>query len=214
MPFSTDQFFEVFAAYNESVWPLQIVWHVLAIASVILLLRSGKNASRMTNLMLALLWLWMGSVYHLTFFRRINPVAILFGVAFVMQGLLVAWIGVIRHGIKFDRNPGGANVPGAVLVVSALALYPLAGYLVGQRYPAFPTFGLPCPTTIFSIGLFTFAIGLLPKSVLVVPVLWTFIGSYPAFRLGVLEDLMLLPAGAVGVWMILRKRRKTETVMS
>ena len=214
MPFSTDQFFEVFAAYNESVWPLQIVWHVLAIASVILLLRSGKTASRMTNLMLALLWLWMGSVYHLTFFRRINPVAILFGVAFVMQGLLVAWIGVIRHGIQFDRNPGRSNVPGAVLVVSALALYPLAGYLVGQRYPAFPTFGLPCPTTIFSIGLFTFAIGLLPKSVLVVPVLWTFIGSYPAFRLGVLEDLMLLPAGAVGVWMILRKRRKTETVMS
>ena len=202
---------EVFAAYNESVWPSQILLNMLAIVAAMLLFRSGKTASRMINLILALLWLWMGSVYHLAFFRRINPAAILFGAAFVIQGLLVVWIGVIHDGIQFGRNPGISKDVGAVLVVLALAFYPLAGYLLGQRYPEFPTFGLPCPTTIFSIGLFTFAIGLVPKSVLVVPVLWTFIGSYAAFRLGVLEDLALLPAGAVGAWLILRKRPESES---
>jgi hypothetical protein len=44
------------------------------------------------------------------------------------------------------------------------------------------------------------------ESVLAVPVLWTFIGSYAAFRLGIAEDLALLFAGAAGAWMIFRNR--------
>lgn len=81
----------------------------------------------------------------------------------------------------------------------ALILYPLLGHLLGHRYPALPTFGLPCPTTIFTLGLLLFAAPPLPRSAFVVPVLWAGVGSIAAFKLGVLQDLGLMVAGLIGI---------------
>ena len=69
----------------------------------------------------------------------------------------------------------------------------------GRRYPALPTFGLPCPTTIFTNGLLLFAEAPTPRIVFAVPILSAGIGSLAAFGLGVTEDLALLIAAAVGV---------------
>ena len=84
-------------------------------------------------------------------------------------------------------------------VLFALLVYPLLGWAMGHRYPEVPTFGLPCPTTIFTIGTLLFARGAVPRSLLVVPVLWSAVGSSAAFTLGVYQDLGLLVAGVVAV---------------
>jgi hypothetical protein len=60
---------------------------------------------------------------------------------------------------------------GAALVAFALIVYPVLSRLLGHEYPAVPTFGLPCPTTIFTVGVLLFAKAALPRSVLVVPLL-------------------------------------------
>ena len=80
-----------------------------------------------------------------------------------------------------------------------LVIYPLLGYVMGHHYPAVPTFGLPCPTTVFTIGVLLFVSAPLPRSVFIVPLLWAAVGSIAAFQLGVLQDLGLLVAGLVGL---------------
>jgi hypothetical protein len=138
----------------------------------------------------------MGAVYHIGFFAAINPAAWLFGALFLLEALILAGTGAIRGGLGFRRRGGARGWTGAALVVYALAAYPATGYALGHRYPEAPTFGLPCPATIFTIGLLEFA-DETPKAVWVVPLLWCAIGSVAAFQLGVIEDLALLAAGAV-----------------
>jgi hypothetical protein len=70
-----------------------------------------------------------------------------------------------------------------------------------------PTFGLPCPTTLFTIGLLACLVPPYPRSTLVVPVLWCLVGAQAAFLLGVPQDLGLLVAAAVGAFLIVRARR-------
>jgi hypothetical protein len=67
----------------------------------------------------------------------------------------------------------------------------------GHRYPAAPTFGVPCPTVILTIGLFLTARGKIPTLLAIVPVLWGFIGGSAAVLLAVPTDYVLLAAGLV-----------------
>jgi hypothetical protein len=67
-----------------------------------------------------------------------------------------------------------------------------------------PTFGLPCPTTIFTIGVLAFLKRPHPRSVFIVPVLWCVVGATAAFVLGVTQDLALIVAGTVGIILLIR----------
>ena len=94
--FTAEQFFRVFAQYNESVWPMQFVLSLLAFTAIVLLYREGRWQGRLISAALSFFWAWMGIVYHFLFFTAINPAAWLFGVIFlgVLQdfGLLVAGV--------------------------------------------------------------------------------------------------------------------------
>ena len=128
LPFSVEQFYAVFSAYNTTVWPVQIV---------------------------------------------------LFGLGATAVGLLM-----------FPRSGSGVAWT----------------YLAGHRYPAFPTFGLPCPTAIFTLGLLAFLKAPYPRSPFVIPVLWSFVGGQAAFLLDVPADYGLVVAGLVGVVLMLQPK--------
>ncbi len=70
-------------------------------------------------------------------------------------------------------------------------MYPLLSTLIGHRYPEAPTFGLPCPTTIFTLGLLSWTRPSVPWPLTIVPIGWAIIGSSAAVRLGMWEDLGL-----------------------
>ena len=57
-----------------------------------------------------------------------------------------------------------------------------------------PTFGLPCPTTIFTAGVLMLATPRAP-GLSIVPVIWSAIGGSAAFLLGVPADIGLPIAG-------------------
>jgi hypothetical protein len=78
--------------------------------------------------------------------------------------------------------------------------------VVGHDYPATPTFGLPCPTTIFTIGMLMLMTPSTPRWLYIAPLLWTLVGSTAAFLLGVYQDLGLVVAGLAGVWAMSRSR--------
>ncbi len=198
LPFTANEFFDIFRQYNESVWPVQLLLNAAALTCVALLFRPSATASRIASLLLALLWAWMGVAYHFVFFTRINTAAWVFGAVFLVGSVAFVWFGSVRDCLRFRATGGIRGMLGWSLIVFALAIYPAIGYVLGRRYPAAPTFGLPCPTTIFTLGLLLFAEPPVPRAVFVVPVLWAAVGSLAAFWLGVYEDLALVVAGVIG----------------
>jgi hypothetical protein len=212
IPFTTEQFLDVFRRYNEGVWPAQWVLLAGGVLGLALTLRTGRRSARFIGLLLAFLWLWMGVVYHLKYFPAINPAAVYFGVAFIVQAALFAWFGAWRGRLEFRARADGAGVLGGILVAYALVGYPLLGLALGHRYPASPTFGLPCPTTIFTFGLLLWTRPPVPRAVLVVPALWSVIGVSAAVQLGMREDFGLLVAGALATLTVLaREYRRRAT---
>src|SRR5207302_8320736 len=93
IPFSIEQFFSVFAQYNESVWPMQVILNLLALVAIILLYRARPLKSRVLAAVLSFLWGWMAIAYHFAFFTTINSAAWLFGAVF-MAGTF--WVGRAR----------------------------------------------------------------------------------------------------------------------
>jgi hypothetical protein len=76
--FTVDQFLEVFEPYNVTVWPAQLFLYPLGILAIGLAFQRKADFSRSVSLILTFLWIWMGLVYHLWFFRVINQAALAF----------------------------------------------------------------------------------------------------------------------------------------
>jgi hypothetical protein len=196
LPFTHDQFLDVFASYNAALWPAAAIFWLLA-TSAVAWLATGRTGRRLVAGLLAVLWLWSGAVYHLAYFAGINPAARIFGIAFIVEAGLIAWFGLVRSRLDFQLRRG-RGVRGALAVffsVYALA-YPGLGLVVGLEWPRMPAFGVPCPTTLLTVGLLLSQPGW-PRIVGVVPLLWSVIGGSAALLLGVVPDFALLLAGAV-----------------
>ena len=210
LPFPTAEFFEVFAAYNQAVFPVQFILIGLSLVGLYLLIRRKKEAGKYVNGFLALLWLWMAIVYHLVFFSSINPAAILFGVLFIVQGGIFLLYGFYRNRISYCIENNVYGVAGMSMIVYSILLYPLLGWWNGHIYPASPTFGLPCPTTIFTFGILLFSISRLPWFILIIPVIWSIVGFSAALNFGMMEDGGLLIAGILTCVLLWTKNRIKE----
>jgi hypothetical protein len=209
LPFTIQQFFDVFASYNGTVFPAQIFFYLLALLALWFIIRGARYANIYTSAALAFLWLWMGIVYHLLFFSEINKAAYVFGPLFILQGLLFFYYGVVKHQLQYTFHTDLYTITGGLLIFYALILYPLLGYMAGHVYPSSPTFGLPCPTTIFTLGLLLWTGTKLPKLLLIIPLLWSVIGFSAAFTLGVAEDTGLIVAGLATLVLVVVHRRRT-----
>ena len=208
MPFSPADFFSVFEQYNTTVWPAQLALVMVGTATVILAVISTPRASIAASILLALLWIWMGVGYHLAFFSAINPLAPVFAAAFIAQGMLLLVAGGWRRQIKLQFHADGASITGALIIAYALIGYPLLGHMLGHRYPATPTFGVPCPTTIFTFGVLVLAKPPVSRALLVIPCLWAVTGTIAAHTLGMYEDLGLPIAALIAVGIVLARGRR------
>jgi len=209
LPFTHEQFLDVFARYNVAVWPVQVLAYLLAVAMVVTLVRPAPTSGRLIGGGLAAMWLWTGIGYHWMFFADINKAAWVFGALFVAQGVLLLFMTVVRDRIRFAPSNNLSSKVGWVFVAYALVIYPLIGLTTGSVYPGMPMFGItPCPVTIFTFGLLLLASSAVPWWVLVIPFIWSLIGGSAAVLLQVPQDWFLLVSGIVAVPMILRGRRR------
>ena len=148
----------------------------------------------------------MGIVYHLWFFSAINRAALIFAAFFVLEGVIFFIVGVLKHQLKFHFSLNSYGIVDGVFLLYALIVYPVLGYWLGHKYPAAPTFGLPCPTTIFTFGMLLWTSRRVPLYVLAIPLAWTFLGFWAAISLGMPEDFGLLAAGVIGSLLIILRR--------
>jgi hypothetical protein len=209
-PFTRDAFFEVFAAYNTAVWPLQLVLPLVTLLVLALLVKDAPWRGRAMSVWLAALWAWMAIGYHWRFFTAINPAARIFAAAFLAQALLLLWHGLRSGGLRFIPRDNAVGYAGGFLVAYALFAYPLIGFAAGQTYPALPTFGLPCPTTIFTLGVFLWLVPTIPWALLVIPSLWAVVAVSAATSFGVTEDFMLPVAAALALGVAGWQRRRAR----
>jgi hypothetical protein len=209
MPFTAEQFFDIFSEYNTATWPAQIIAYVLGILACLLAYRESKTSSRIISGILALSWIWMGIVYHIMHFAKINPVARIFGAFFIVQGLLFLVIGAVSGKLSFQFSLKPLPVIGACFILYALAIYPVLGSLFGHTYPRAPMFGVaPCPATIFTFGMLLWTTRPVPAYLLAIPLLWALIGLSAATSLRVPQDYGLVVAGVLGTVMVLLQNRK------
>lgn len=200
--FSIEQFFQVFADYNRAVFPLQAALVLLALGVAVLAAKPFSSSNKIASLFLAFLWLWMGVAYHLVFFSKINSAAFLFATLFIVQGSLFFHKGVVRNCLDFQARRGLHGIMGLVLILYALIAYPILGYAHGETYPFMPTFGVPCPTTIFTFGILLWTTRTVSPFLLIIPFLWSLIGVYAAIAFGIKEDFGLPIAGIITVAML------------
>ncbi len=206
LPFTAEQFYGVLREYNETLWPAQVFLTGLALAAITLVLVPRRWSGVAISATLAFLWAWSSVAYHLAFFTAINPLAYAFSGISMAGAVVFLWQGVIRRRLVFRWGGGARAAFGVALMAFALLVYPAWSWYAGHRYPAMPTFGLPCPTTIFTIGLLAFAVAPYPRTALIVPILWCLVGAQAAFLLGVPQDLGLVAAGLVGIVLLVRSR--------
>lgn len=193
LPFTTEQFFDLLAAYNEALWPaLAVLWMASLIASL-LLFSSRRPSDRWLSGLLAAHWIWSALAYHAAFFTRINPVAWVFAALFLLQGALFFWWGVVQGRLSFApwRN---AWAPVAWVLIAYALLYPVINAVQHFNILRIPAFGVPCPTMIFTAGVLMLATSRSWR-LSVVPVIWSLIGGSAAFLLGVHADYALPLAG-------------------
>lgn len=196
LPFTLEQFLDVFGAYNRALWPVALALWLASLAAVVLVVRGEARASRFLAILLAVHWVWAGIAYHLAFFRAINPAATVFGALFVLQGALFAWWAFRAPPTAFRLRRDVWSQIGLALLIYAL-VYPALGLALGLRYPQMPTFGVPCPTTLLTIGALLIARPVVPRAFGIVPLAWTVVGGSAAFLFGVRADLLLPVSGVI-----------------
>lgn len=129
LPFTPDQFFDVFAEYNRRLVAVAALWWIATIVVALGRYDSATRAVRLSAL-LATLWMWNAVAYHAWLFTSINPAAWLFASLFASQSLLFA-VAAHRHWINYGVARGLRGALGASLVVYGMA-YPFLGSVSGH----------------------------------------------------------------------------------
>lgn len=195
LPFTPDQFFSIFAEYNRSFWMVVVVLWFATIAALVLTWRQPERWSPALSTFLGAVWLWNAVAYHAFLFTRINPAARVFSLMFALQAVVFVHDGLRRRAV-YLASTGVRQIVGAALAAYSLA-YPFVTTASGHDYPAAPTYGLPCPTAILTIGILLTAREGIRWRVAAIPIVWGFIGGSAAMLLQVQTDYVLLAAGVL-----------------
>ena len=132
----------------------------------------------------SLLMLTLGLEVSLGELRRVGRVGLWGG---ILQIVICVILGIgVAHWLL------GWNLSQSILF--GLIIYPAIGFFIHTT--AFPviSLGLPCPTTIFTLGFFMLANTRFPGYLLIIPSLWALVGLSAAFNFGIYQDIMILAA--------------------
>ena len=208
LPFNTEQFFNVIEKYNLTMFPFQLIILFLGIVCIFLLHSKLLSKDKLIGIYLGVLWIWIGLAYHLTFFTVINKAAFLFGGIFILQGLLILFYSFIKNRLVFKFTLQVKDYLGYFFIFYGLIIYPIISFLVEGSFEKTIILGLPCPSTIFTFGLFLLTNYKFPKSLLIIPSLWAIVGLSAAINIGVLQDIMILIAAITAVVILIGRKNK------
>jgi Family of unknown function (DUF6064) len=171
--FSPRTYYRLLARHNESLWPAQLFTLGLGLGILVLLLRPRPWQGRAISLTLAALWSWIAVAFLWQRYTTINWTAVYLVPLFVIEALLLAWLGGIRSRLTFRLNRDPASLIGLGLFILSVLLYPMVARLAGRDWAQAEVFGVvPDPTVIATLALLLLAPGRPRWSLVPVPILW------------------------------------------
>jgi len=215
LKFSFDEFMAMLADYNDAIWPLQIIVYLVTISIIVMIFMRVRHSGKILAVWLGMLWIWVGIVFNLIYFSRVTQGGFVFGVIFIIQGLIFLYSSVARNDLAFQLNSGWKALAGLIIMLYALIGYPALEYAWGRGYPELLPFGLaPCPLTVFTLGLLLLSVNKIPFYLVIIPVLYSFGGIIPV-SLGIKEDIGLVISGLLVLilWLLQRKNRPSEVLI-
>ena len=205
--FSPRTYYRMFELYHRSIWPAQVAALASLAAILLLMKREEAWARRGIAGVLAAWWLWVGITFHLDRYAQINWSAKYFAGLFAIQGLLLAWYGIVRARVQLRVARGVGDRVAVGLLVVAVLLEPIASRLAGRTWQQVELVGVtPDPTAIATIALLALAVPRSPWWLFVVPVIWCAIGGATLWALGSAEAWIVLLSGLAGLVLAMRHR--------
>ena len=205
------QILAAFESYNLDIWPMQAVAYLLGIVALFFSVKRTQGSGRITSAILSFLWLWTGVVFCVFYFVPIFAPGYGMGVLMIIQGAMFL-AAALRPRLSFRFESGVYSTIGILFIAYAMIGYPVVGHFVGHDYPRTLPFGLvPCPTTVFTFGLFMLSEKKTSRYFLVIPILFTISAVVPVSR-GIPEDIGLMIAGVIGTVMILIRDSKRQMI--
>ena len=204
-----EELLQVFERFNLAVWPLQIIAYILGLVALFFIIRKTKNAIRIASAILSFYWLWTGIVFCLIYWAPSYSYAYGFGILCTIQGLLFL-ISTLKPDLSDYSQTKLDSTVGFIFIIYAMAGYPALGYLMGHAYPKFLPFGLvPCPTTVFTFGLFLAINKKFPRYYLIVPCIVAVMSLLAIYK-GVYEDIGLFLTGLIGTFLLLKRDKRID----
>lgn len=206
--FSPRVYDRLFELHNRALWPAHILTLLLGLAILPMWVRPIRAGHRLIPAILGGLWIAIAWAFLWERYATINwPVAYV-APLFVLQGLLLIWIGAVKGHLTFAAGRGPIDFFGPALFAFCLAGYPLLAPLMGRSWFAAEVFGIaPDPTVLATVVALAFANGRGRWLLLIVPVLWCVIAGATLWAMKA-GDYFILPACALafGFASILRRR--------
>ena len=177
--------FLIFERGNTTIWPMQLVCYVSAVAMVGLALWHGRRASQLICLLAAAVFAWVGIVYFGVVDNGMH-LAWVWTATFILEAILFLVAGIVRRDLVFDPRWNLSGVLGAVIMSIGIVFFPLVEVLSGYPLHSLTVFGLaPCPTVIFFFGLLLWARPPAPKYLLLLPLAWALTSAPGDLTLGI-----------------------------
>lgn len=209
LPYTAEVLFSVYGIHLQDIWPAPIAAVALALTALVLGWKRISNGDRVVGAILALGWIWVGTVFFILTLAEINFAAPLYGALFIAEGLLLGWFGVVRNQLSFRFRPAPAAWIGLALALCGLALYPLADGLMDPRWAALRLVWIaPGATVLFTFGMLLLGHGRVRVGLCVVPLLWSAVAAVSGWMLGIWTDVALLPLALLATGAVFWKNQQ------
>jgi len=211
--FSVEDFLLVLESYNLTIWPIQIFAYVLVIAALFFSLKATNYSAKIVLASLSFFWLFTGIAFCFLFWSPSHIFGYIFGISCVLQGVIFLY-GINKSEITINSPDKNYMLIALLFILYASVGYQLFGYFLGHIYPFFFPIGLvPCPTTIFTFGIFLLINQKIPIKYLVIPFIAS-IGGFLAAYNGIYEDIGLIISGIIATILIIRRNAQFNNTVN
>jgi hypothetical protein len=209
LSFSLEEFLVVLESYNLDIWPLQIITYALILLVLFISLKPTKYSPKIILAALSFFWLSTGIVFCFIYWAPSHIFGYIFGICCTAQGLLFLY-SLIKSDITITSPDKTNMLIGILFILYAMIGYQILGYYLDHIYPKFFAVGLvPCPTTIFTLGLFVIINTKIPIKYVAIPFVISLGGFLAAYN-GIYEDIGLIILGVWGSILIIKRNSQIE----
>ena len=204
LSFSIEEFLLVLESYNLAIWPFQIFAYILVFMALFFSFKPTNYSPKIVLAILSFFWLFPGIVFCFLYWAPSHLFGYIFGIFCVLQGIMFLY-SIIKSDITIGSQDITYTLIGILFVLYAIIGYQIFGYYLGHIYPKFFAVGLvPCPTTIFTFGIFLIINKKIPIKYYVIPLMVSLGGFLAAYK-GIYEDIGLIIAGILGTILIIQR---------